>query len=203
MWTKEQARAYQTEWVRKDRAAHPEKYHAQEQARYQQKMAALRAEPGAYEAYLQRHRESNKRTRVNTSGKIKARAKTYYAANKSHINAKAAEWAKLNPDKRKQSSRKWHRANPEHNKIWHRLNKYGLTPEAFAELTRKHGAACALCQSTTRLSVDHDHATGQIRGLLCAGCNTAIGRLGDSITGLQRALRYLEAAEAIQEERYG
>jgi hypothetical protein len=173
-----------------------------EQVRYQKKMAALRAEPGAYEAYLQRHRESAKRNRPHNIDTIKAGHKIYYAANKSRINAKAAEWAKLNPKKRDQSRRKWLRANPDYHKHRERLMKYGLTPEAFAELMRTHGGACALCRSTTRLSVDHDHATGQIRGLLCAGCNAAIGILGDSVAGLQRALQYLEAAAAATQEEH-
>jgi hypothetical protein len=42
-----------------------------------------------------------------------------------------------------------------------------------------------------RLAVDHDHATSKIRGLLCSVCNIGIGKLGDSIAGLQRSLDYL------------
>ncbi len=40
--------------------------------------------------------------------------------------------------------------------------------------------------------IDHDHATGKIRGVLCPSCNTGIGKLGDNIEGLRRALAYLE-----------
>lgn len=42
------------------------------------------------------------------------------------------------------------------------------------------------------LSLDHDHITGDIRGLLCRGCNTGLGQLGDTIEDLKRALAYLE-----------
>lgn len=49
-----------------------------------------------------------------------------------------------------------------------------------------------------KLAWDHDHMTGQFRGWLCGGCNTSIGRLGDTIEGLMRAVRYLENASARQ-----
>jgi hypothetical protein len=40
--------------------------------------------------------------------------------------------------------------------------------------------------------VDHCHETGKIRGLLCHSCNTGIGKLGDNLEGLQKAVSYLE-----------
>ena len=41
------------------------------------------------------------------------------------------------------------------------------------------------------LCVDHDHTTGEIRGLLCANCNLGLGALGDNVRSLKRALAYL------------
>jgi hypothetical protein len=74
---------------------------------------------------------------------------------------------------------------------------YGLDYETFAQLTEAQSGVCAVCQSpppsaTAPLFVDHDHVTGDVRGLLCRTCNTGIGMLGDSIDGLRAALAYLE-----------
>ena len=56
--------------------------------------------------------------------------------------------------------------------------------------------SCDLCGKTggppRRYHVDHCHETGRIRGVLCAGCNTGLGKLGDNREGLLRALDYLE-----------
>jgi len=72
---------------------------------------------------------------------------------------------------------------------------YGITPEEFEVLLRLQGNHCALCETpdraTRRLCVDHDHLTGRVRGLLCVQCNSALGKLGDSAEGLERAIRYL------------
>lgn len=50
---------------------------------------------------------------------------------------------------------------------------------------------CQKCGSTHRLQYDHDHDTMAFRGVLCWDCNVGIGKLGDSIEGLEAALAYL------------
>jgi len=64
-------------------------------------------------------------------------------------------------------------------------------------------ACCGIHQNelTNRFAVDHDHDTGLIRGLLCHICNTGIGKLGDNIEGLMRALNYLEKHELTKERK--
>ena len=51
---------------------------------------------------------------------------------------------------------------------------------------------CAICSIGGKLHVDHDHATGKIRGLLCRGCNMGLGNFRDSTVYLNRAIEYLK-----------
>lgn len=71
-----------------------------------------------------------------------------------------------------------------------RKGAHGLIPAQAVDYCQ--GKACAICGTTEQLFVDHDHITGQIRGVLCRKCNSAIGMLGDSIQGLYRAIAYLD-----------
>ena len=64
----------------------------------------------------------------------------------------------------------------------HRLmREYGLTPETYQLLADGQSNACGLCyrppfnEPYKVLSVDHDHDTGNVRGLLCHGCNLKLG----------------------------
>jgi ssDNA-binding Zn-finger/Zn-ribbon topoisomerase 1 len=67
---------------------------------------------------------------------------------------------------------------------------HGLTDQQVREF--KIGKVCAICGSDRNLVIDHDHKTGIIRGVLCHPCNTGLGKLGDSIEGLRRAIAYLD-----------
>lgn len=80
--------------------------------------------------------------------------------------------------------------------------KYGITLEQYKRLFNEQGGVCAICgkEETNRrvksenahyLSVDHDHVTDAVRGLLCQRCNAAIGMVNDNIELLQRAIDYL------------
>lgn len=77
-----------------------------------------------------------------------------------------------------------------------RETRYGITPETFAEMKEAQGGRCAICNSTEtyehkELCVDHDHATGEVRGLLCSRCNKALGGFRDDATLLASAIGYL------------
>jgi hypothetical protein len=72
---------------------------------------------------------------------------------------------------------------------------YGLSEGEYAQLYEFQGGKCALCRRSTgatrRLSVDHDHATGAVRGLACRPCNTLLGHARDAVEFFQRCARYL------------
>lgn len=79
-----------------------------------------------------------------------------------------------------------------------RLRRLGVTEEDYQRMLDEQGARCAICRATepwTRSGtwpVDHDHATGRVRGLLCHACNQAIGMLGDDPERIRAAADYVE-----------
>ncbi len=77
-----------------------------------------------------------------------------------------------------------------------RRQTYGLDATDYKVLYTLQRGACAICAKKKDLHIDHDHVTDKVRGLLCMDCNTSLGKLGDSVEGLRRALAYLERAEA-------
>lgn len=91
------------------------------------------------------------------------------------------------------------RFNPVGTPRWARrlLSEYGITYAQFLELNEKQDGLCAICHGGpngpggTRLQVDHCHETGNVRGLLCSKCNTAIGLLGERIELFERIADYL------------
>lgn len=74
---------------------------------------------------------------------------------------------------------------------------YGITPELRDSLSEKQGHVCAICLKNRPLQVDHCHKTGDIRGLLCFQCNTAIGKLQENVETVIRAAEYLLNAKRV------
>lgn len=83
---------------------------------------------------------------------------------------------------------------------------YGLAHGEYGRMLVEQKGVCAACGKpeetkgptgkTRRLCVDHDHATGKVRGLLCNGCNRAIGNVNDDPETLRRLANYLERSGA-------
>lgn len=71
-----------------------------------------------------------------------------------------------------------------------RKAKHGLTQEAYDALQEKQKGKCGICWNPAT-EIDHDHKTNKVRGLLCVACNTGLGKLGDDLAGLRRAMNYL------------
>lgn len=79
-----------------------------------------------------------------------------------------------------------------------RLRKaYRITMQSYLEMLKLQENVCMIClrtpeQTGRKFAVDHNHRTGEIRGLLCSNCNTAIGLLGDHGGNVYRAAMYLQ-----------
>jgi|688.fasta_scaffold184467_1 hypothetical protein len=86
------------------------------------------------------------------------------------------------------------------------IYRYGITVEDYEQLLNSQNSCCAICQTKNPSSkrkavryfcVDHCHATGKVRGLLCSTCNTALGLFEDSQKNLIEAVNYLNRFEAL------
>lgn len=74
--------------------------------------------------------------------------------------------------------------------------KYGVTCEIYDAILASQQGGCAICgikPGNRRLAIDHDHATGRVRGILCSNCNQGIGHLRDTPALLYSAAQYLES----------
>ena len=58
--------------------------------------------------------------------------------------------------------------------------RYGLDPAEYQRLVDAHGSACGICGKRKRLAIDHDHNTGDVRGLLCYRCNRHLAAIEDT-----------------------
>ncbi len=85
----------------------------------------------------------------------------------------------------------------------HLKRKYGITIEQYDALLSEQGGACAICGRKPRpdisLHLDHDHQTGQVRGILCFRCNNALGDFDDDASLLQQAVAYVLSYQATDE----
>ena len=71
-------------------------------------------------------------------------------------------------------------------------SKYGMTLEEYDDMSIEQGGRCAICNQTgAKLFVDHDHTTGNVRGLLCHLCNCGIGFFREDTSSMHSAIRYL------------
>lgn len=99
--------------------------------------------------------------------------------------------------------RKVHKNRKEYAAAWARQKKYGISQEEFDALWIVFRGCCGICGCNLRMPIsqrgqpldvvalDHNHKTGNIRGLLCNACNKALGLFKEDISILQKAKDYL------------
>jgi hypothetical protein len=114
----------------------------------------------------------------------------------------ARRWRARNPERHRLAIKKWREANRQRHRDnaywWSAKKEFGITKDQWDEMLRSQGGVCAICsvrpeEVNKRFHVDHDHATGKNRGLLCHYCNLMLGQAKDSATRLRLGAAYLEA----------
>lgn len=116
---------------------------------------------------------------------------------KARIRMRA--WLEKNKERAKETARQRRkRIDPvkaaEYRRVAQLKHRYDLTTEQYDLMFKKQGGVCKICSrppKRLRLSVDHDHETGRVRGLLCHPCNRALGQFENVTGGFIKAMRYL------------
>lgn len=135
-----------------------------------------------HKAWREKNKDKLKARRMAKRDEINAKSRAYRAKNKVFINAKQRLWRKQNKAKSRRNDRK--------NLL---KNSYGMSLREFQTLSRHQGGLCAICDSKPKtLSVDHNHSTHKVRGLLCRPCNSALGLFKDNPNFLRHAIAYLK-----------
>lgn len=116
---------------------------------------------------------------------------------KSHCKvctvASTKAWTTRNPNYERE---RYQKIKPE-TRERHLVRKYGITLDAYNAMLAAQNGECAICHTTPDTQrygvfhVDHCHTTGQVRGLLCRGCNHVLGHLKDDPDALRSAIAYL------------
>lgn len=129
-----------------------------------------------------------------------------YLADPQAAIARVKRWQQKNPERYRENQRRM-RSTPEgkeRQRAGHLKRKYGITLAQYDELLARQGGRCAICRRGPRpdisLHLDHDHESGELRGILCFRCNNALGDFDDDPTLLQAALRYLRRFQPVEDE---
>ena len=153
-------------------------------------------------------REYDKQYNIKNKARLAKQHAEYQKENREAVNAKNNKYYYRNHEKiknRKRSQlpkvikykRKHNQTHKLHYKNYQLVRNYNITLEDFNKIKESQDNCCAICgkhESNFKkgLAVDHCHTTGKIRGLLCGGCNTSLGRFNDDINMLNKAIQYLQ-----------
>lgn len=105
---------------------------------------------------------------------------------------------KVNREKARVKANEFRKKNKGYQRRYDLKRMYGLSLEDYDAMLQSQNNSCKICESEDPggkhkiFYVDHCHVTGNIRGLLCTGCNLALGGFRDKIESLERAILYLK-----------
>jgi hypothetical protein len=140
--------------------------------------------------------------RLTQAESIREQRAAYRAANLEAIRAKGRHDSALYRQRHPETVAARKRADaakfPERHMAAKLRHYYQLTLERYNSMLKEQDNACAICESPFDRAtkgrtphVDHDHATGAVRGILCNSCNAMLGRAGDNPATLLAAIAYL------------
>ncbi len=110
----------------------------------------------------------------------------------SSLGRKASEEACRNQGKARKGEKHW---NWQGGKDYNLFKNYGITLEQYNQMSEEQNGLCLICKQPSgnrKLAVDHNHQTGEIRGLLCMKCNLGLGMFRHNTLILFEAIKYLK-----------
>ena len=112
--------------------------------------------------------------------KLSTQSRNWKAEHREQVNAHARE--------------RYHKKNKNEQLIRHRKRKYGMDESEYRAIVEQQEGRCLICgdKPNISLSIDHNHVTGQIRGLICNPCNIALSKAKESPEILRSMAQYLE-----------
>jgi len=133
----------------------------------------------------------------NNKEKLLERKKQYYANNKKKCNERDKKYRDNNSEKIKKVKKQYTATHKKETKNLNLKRCYGITIEQYDQMFNVQEGKCKVCgkhqnELKQPLSVDHNHITGKVRGLLCPNCNTILGYAKDDINILQNVINYLK-----------
>lgn len=161
--------------------------------------------PGNGNRYCARHKaEAAEQRRAKELADIQR----WRLENPQRAAESAQAYRERHAEQERQRARDWYAANTDRAKARYRARRealgpqprctrYGLTIDDYDAMLEVQGGACAICRRTENgkrqfFDIDHDHATGEIRGLLCNRCNRLLSNACDDVNNLHAAIAYLE-----------
>ena len=121
---------------------------------------------------------------------------TYYEGNKEGFVRRAKAYRESHREEESARTSAYHAANREQRRAYQLTRRYGLTTEEWTSLYQQQNGLSAICSKAfidNDIVVDHCHARGKVRGLLCRRCNAGLGNFDDSADMLLRAHQYLSS----------
>lgn len=146
---------------------------------------------------LEKIRARDRDRYANDKEKFQAKAKRHYAKNAEQYKAANRANYQKKRDYYLAYAKTYALNNPEKIVNTKLKGSFGITLEQYNQILAIQNGVCAICRTATngsrkRWAVEHDHASGRIRGLCCGACNSLLGFARDSRELLERAIAYLE-----------
>lgn len=136
--------------------------------------------------------QKNYRKRPEVKKKYVGYYKEYYEKNKDKLLSYKKKYDKEHLEWRENYNKRYYKNNSEKYRESKLKRVYGITLEEYNQMFQQQGGCCAICGNPSikrMLDIDHNHKTGKVRGLLCSGCNFAVGVFENRKEDIEKYLR--------------